>query len=62
MDRIHILQGIPHEVTEYIIAILTACLHGQRKIDHAVVVAHIHRSPAAQVRRTGGRINGSARC
>jgi hypothetical protein len=26
------------------------------------VVAHIHRFPAAQVRRTGGRINGSACC
>jgi hypothetical protein len=26
------------------------------------VVAHIHRFPAAQVRRTGGRINGSDCC
>jgi len=61
INRIYILQGILHEIAKNIIAIFTAPLQGQRKIDHAVMVAQIHQSAAAKMGRTGGSVNGGAR-
>ena len=58
MNRIDLLQGIGHQVTETIIAVITAPLGGHREIEHPIVMPRIHCCAAAHVRRTGGRING----